>query len=340
MVIGKILGLILLMEMIVHGFRFEVVDGFRFDLVNGFRFVVNGFRFGAVDGLSMDYYLRRCPLAELIVKIKVIKALQADPTLAASLVRLHFHDCFIEGCDGSVLLNSTKQNKAERDSPANLSLRGFELIDEIKEELEKQCPGIVSCADILAMAARDAVCKAGGPLYDIPKGRMDGTRSKIEDTINLPAPTFNASQLINLFGQHSFSAQEMVALSGAHTLGVARCSSFKNRLVGGLDANLNADFAKTLFTTCSASDTAEQPFDETRNTFDNLYYRALQCKSGVLDSDQTLYASAETKGVVDSYASNKVMFFSDFKRAMVKMSMLNVKQGSQGEVRQNCYKIN
>ena len=129
-------------------------------------------------------------------------------------------------------------------------------------------------------------------------------------------------------------------LAGAHTLGVARCSSFKNRLVGGLDANLNADFAKTLFTTCSASDTAEQPFDETRNTFDNLYYRALQCKSGVLDSDQTLYASAETKGVVDSYASNKVMFFSDFKRAMVKMSMLNVKQGSQGEVRQNCYKIN
>lgn len=89
MVIGKILGLILLMEMIVHGFRFEVVDGFRFD-------VVNGFRFGVVDGLSMDYYLRRCPLAELIVKIKVIKALQADPTLAASLVRLHFHDCFIE----------------------------------------------------------------------------------------------------------------------------------------------------------------------------------------------------------------------------------------------------
>ena len=45
---------------------------------------------------------------------------------------------------------------------------------------------------------------------------MDGTRSKIEDTINLPAPTFNASQLINLFGQHGFSAQEMVALSGKY----------------------------------------------------------------------------------------------------------------------------
>ena len=58
------------------------------------------------------------------------------------------------------------------------------------------------------------ILKAGGPVYDIPKGRKDGKRSKIEDTINLPAPFFNASQLINMFGQHGFSAQEMVALSG------------------------------------------------------------------------------------------------------------------------------
>jgi len=58
------------------------------------------------------------------------------------------------------------------------------------------------------------ILKAGGPVYDIPKGRKDGKRSKIEDTINLPSPFFNASQLINMFGQHGFSAQEMVALSG------------------------------------------------------------------------------------------------------------------------------
>lgn len=51
-------------------------------------------------------------------------------------------------------------------------------------------------------------------MYDIPKGRKDGTRSKIEDTINLPAPIFNASQLIKVFGQRGFSAKDMVALSG------------------------------------------------------------------------------------------------------------------------------
>lgn len=59
------------------------------------------------------------------------------------------------------------------------------------------------------------VCEqAGGPIYDIPKGRKDGRRSKIEDTINLPFPTFNASELIRAFGQRGFTAQEMVVLSG------------------------------------------------------------------------------------------------------------------------------
>nr|XP_007152455.1 hypothetical protein PHAVU_004G132000g [Phaseolus vulgaris]ESW24449.1 hypothetical protein PHAVU_004G132000g [Phaseolus vulgaris] len=300
--------------------------------------VVSGFSLGA-SGLNMNYYLFSCPLAELIVKSTLNRALQDDPTLAAGLVRMHFHDCFIEGCDGSVLIDSTKDNTAEKDSPANLSLRGYEVIDDIKEELEKQCPGVVSCADILAMAARDAVFFAGGPVYDIPKGRKDGTRSKIEDTFNLPAPIFNASQLIKMFGQRGFSAKDMVALSGAHTLGVARCSSFKQRLTP-LDPSLDSQFAKTLSKTCSGGDTAEQPFDSTRNDFDNLYFNALVSNNGVLTSDQTLYTTPQTRNLVNSYAMNQALFFLDFLQAMVKMSTLDVKEGSRGEVRRNCHKIN
>nr|KYP74035.1 Peroxidase 47 [Cajanus cajan] len=300
--------------------------------------LVSGFRSGA-SGLNMNYYLLSCPFAEPIVKNIVNRALQDDPTLAAGLVRMHFHDCFIEGCDGSVLIDSTKDNTAEKDSPANLSLRGYEIIDEIKEELETQCPGVVSCADILAMAARDAVFFAGGPVYDIPKGRRDGTRSKIEDTINLPSPIFNASELIKMFGQHGFSARDMVALSGAHTLGVARCSSFKNRL-RPVDPSLDSEFAKTLSKTCSGGDSAEQPLDATRNDFDNMYFNALLSKNGLLTSDQTLYTSPQTRNIVNSYAMNQALFFLDFQQGMLKMSMLDVKQGSKGEVRTNCRKIN
>ena len=62
-----------------------------------------------------------------------------------------------KGCDASILLDSTNDNTAEKDSPGNLSLRGYEIIYDTKQEIENTCPGVVSCADILAMAARDAV---------------------------------------------------------------------------------------------------------------------------------------------------------------------------------------
>ncbi|KAL8211436.1 hypothetical protein R6Q57_005873 [Mikania cordata] len=293
--------------------------------------------------LSMNYYMMSCPIAELIVKNSVNSALRPDPTLAAGLIRMHFHDCFIQGCDGSVLLDSTDGNTAEKDSPANLSLRGYEVIDDAKEQLENQCPGIVSCADIVAMAARDAVFFSGGPVYDIPKGRKDGTRSKIEDTRNLPPPFFNSTELINMFGQKGFTAQEMVALSGGHTLGVARCSAFKNRLKNfdsthDVDPSMDTQFMKTLAKTCSAGDDAEQPFDTSRNSFDNFYFNALQRRSGVLLSDQTLMADPKTRPIVNGYAMNQAMFFFDFQRAMVKMGLLDVKE--TGQVRQNCHKIN
>lgn len=61
-----------------------------------------------------------------------------------------------QGCDGSVLLElSNKQD--EKNAVPNLSLRGFGIIDDSKAALEKVCPGIVSCSDVLALVARDAM---------------------------------------------------------------------------------------------------------------------------------------------------------------------------------------
>ena len=62
-----------------------------------------------------------------------------------------------KGCDASVLLESKGKKKAEKDGPANISLHAFYVIDNAKKVLEAVCPGVVSCADIVALAARDAV---------------------------------------------------------------------------------------------------------------------------------------------------------------------------------------
>ncbi|XP_026460192.1 peroxidase 47-like isoform X2 [Papaver somniferum] len=267
-------------------------------------------RFSVIHGLSMNYYGTRGPMVEMMVRNTVNRALDSDPSLAAGLLRMHFHDCFVEGCDASILLNSTKDNTAEKDSPANLSLRGYEIIDAAKDLIEDHCPGIVSCADIVAMAARDAVLWAGGLFYDIPKGRKDGRRSMIEDTRNLPAPFLNSSELISIFSKNGLSIKDMVSLSD------------------------------TLSKTCNTGDNAEVPFDETRNSFDNSYFIGLRKNNGVLSSDQTLYTSPRTRGIVNAYAKNTTRFFFDFQQAMVKMGLIDVKEGSQGEVRQNCQRIN
>lgn len=68
---------------------------------------------------------------------------------------MHFFS--VKGCDASVLLNSKGSNKAEKDGPPNVSLHAFYVIDNAKKQVEALCPGVVSCADILALAARDAV---------------------------------------------------------------------------------------------------------------------------------------------------------------------------------------
>ncbi|EEF31067.1 peroxidase, putative [Ricinus communis] len=119
--------------------------------------------------LSPTFYATACPNALSIIKSGVTAAVSTEARMGASLLRLHFHDCF--GCDASVLLDGAS---GEKSAPANTnSIRGFEVIDSIKTQLETSCPGVVSCADILAVAARDSVVALGGPNWNVQLGRRD-----------------------------------------------------------------------------------------------------------------------------------------------------------------------
>ncbi|CAN1271356.1 Peroxidase 52 [Linum perenne] len=100
------------------------------------------------------------------------QAVNSENRMAASILRLFFHDCF--GCDGSLLLDDTATFTGEKNAGPNAnSVRGFEIIDTIKTRVEAACNATVSCADILALAARDGVVLVGGPTWAVPLGRRD-----------------------------------------------------------------------------------------------------------------------------------------------------------------------
>ncbi|KAF6993971.1 hypothetical protein CFC21_010778 [Triticum aestivum] len=182
--------------------------------------------------IDVGFYDTTCPSAETLVQQTVAAAFGNDSGVAPAIIRLHFHDCFVKGCDGSVLIDSTPGNKAEKDSAPNFpSLRFFDVVDRAKAALEAQCPGVVSCADVLAFAARDSVVLSGGLGYQVPAGRRDGRVSTEADALNnLPGPTSTASDLVAGFAAKNLTVEDIVVLSGAHTIGVSHCSSFTERI--------------------------------------------------------------------------------------------------------------
>jgi hypothetical protein len=75
----------------------------------------------------------------------------------------------MQGCDASVLLNDTSTFTGEQGAiPNQNSLRGFTVIDSIKSQVEAVCNQTVSCADILAVAARDSVVAVANYYYSDP----------------------------------------------------------------------------------------------------------------------------------------------------------------------------
>ncbi|KNA18712.1 hypothetical protein SOVF_068300 [Spinacia oleracea] len=304
--------------------------------------------------LTLDYYKSSCPRLLSIVRKEMECAVLSDTRNAATILRLHMHDCFVQGCDGSVLLDDTVTLKGEKKADQNKhSLRGFKIMDRIKMMVESECPGVVSCADILTLAARDAVILVGGPYWDVPLGRKDAqsASNELADS-NLPGANEGLLSIISKFAYQGLSVTDMVALSGAHTIGMARCENFRARIYGDFDITSEKDpLSKThlnnLRSVCPAigGDNNVSAIDyETPNLFDNSYYQLLLKGQGLLNSDQEMYSSMfgiETKYLVRKYAEDGLEFFKQFAESMVKMgNITNDDSFVNGEVRNNCRFVN
>ncbi|XP_065859394.1 peroxidase 24-like [Euphorbia lathyris] len=287
-----------------------------------------------------------CSQLEEISRKITWERVEANPVLPAKLIRMQFHDCFVRGCDGSILLDSTENSRAEKEAIPNRSLIGFDVIDEIKTKVEQACPGQVSCADILALAARDAVSfQFKRPLWPVFTGRKDG-RVSLESEANrdLPSPAANFTTLQKQFQTHRLNVADLVALSGAHTIGLGHCVIITNRLFnftgkGDTDPSLDPTYADFLKKQCSnppAPTTTVEMDPGSSLSFDSDYFVALNKHKGLFESDATLLTNPEAARISRNL-ENQRAFFAQFAQSMIKMSSIG---GDQGEIRKNCRVVN
>ncbi|KAG6679438.1 hypothetical protein I3842_14G132300 [Carya illinoinensis] len=243
--------------------------------------------------LTTDFYKTICPNLLSVVRKQMINLIKTEMRMAASLLRLHFHDCIVNGCDASILLDGT-------------DIRGIEVVGQIKSSVENSCSVVVSCADIPAIAARDA---SGGPSWKVLLGRRDAL---------LPANQSTAlDSIISKF-----------AALGGHTIGLARCTTFSNRLFD------------------SAVMVAADSIMDASMASDFHYFQNLLNGKDLLSSDQILVsgdvaAVTTTKSLVQSYSNNFSLFSADFANSMIKMGNFNPFTDTSGEIRKSsCRAVN
>ncbi|XP_050374337.1 peroxidase 5-like [Argentina anserina] len=308
---------------------------------------------GQGNGLHVGFYASSCPKVEDIVAEVVARFHEQEPKLPPALLRLFFHDCFVKGCDASILLDATPSGEpVEKESPANgETLGGLEVIDAIKARVEQECPQTVSCADLLAFAAREAVHLAGLPRHEVPAGRRDSKTSRATDVnFNLAAPETTLDEIIHIFAIRNLSLEDMVVLFGAHSIGEAQCTQVTDRLYkyskdSPRDPSLDPTYADELAGKCPAPEArpAEQAlrtmveFDPTTPLdLDNQYYVNLLRGRGLLQSDQVLTTDARTGAIVYRMAASPETWSKMFLKAMIKMGRINVLTENEGEIRTNC----
>ncbi|XP_057487619.1 peroxidase 29-like isoform X1 [Actinidia eriantha] len=287
--------------------------------------------------LSYDFYDRTCPQVEEIVRAGLQSISLYDPSSPAALLRLMFHDCQVQGCDASILIDPNDfAIPSEMGSQKNFGIRKRESISILKSMVEAVCPHQVSCADILILAAREAVAISGGPRIRVPLGRRDSGSLPSYELANalLPPANLGVEGMLGLFAKKGMSIEESVAIMGAHTLGITHCFNFFGR------TNIEAGLEMMLRLCCPiGSLTPNTSFvlnDPTAFIFDNNYYINAVNGRGILVVDAELPLHPRTAPFVQLFAADQEGFFRAFTSAFVKLSSYGVLTGAEGVIRTSC----
>lgn len=286
-----------------------------------------------------SFHAVSCPQLDTIVLTTVQAALRQEIALAAGLIRIFFHDCFPQGCDASVYLMGTGADEISLGPNLTLQRRAMQLVESIRAKAHAACGPTVSCADVSALATRGAVVASGGPSYSVPLGQLDSFAPAPRDKVlDLPGPrTASVAELVATFATRGMAdVADLVALSGAHTVGRSQCDSFADR-----SGRMDDTFSRKLAANCSKHKDRLQNLDVvTPDLFDNGYYKALTFNQGVFTSDMALIKNRTSAAIVRQFAESKEAFFAQFARSMTKLANAPRPGGNVGEIRRNCFTRN
>ncbi|XP_076903831.1 peroxidase 21-like [Bidens hawaiensis] len=304
------------------------------------------FHFGTCE-LRLNYYSQTCPNVEEIVKEQVIALYNKHGNTAVSWIRTLFHDCMVKSCDASLLLESINGIQSEKISTRNMGMRNFKYIKAIKDAVESSCPMTVSCADIVALSARDGAVLLGGPRIEMKTGRKDSKESHLAE-IDASLPNHNDSMMYVLarFQSVGIDAEGTVALLGAHSVGRVHCLNIVDRLYPTVDPTLDPTYAEYLKGRCPHLDPDPNAVEYARNDLetpmilDNMYYKNIINNKGLLLVDQQLITNPITSPFVEKMAADNDYFHEQFAKALLIMSENNPLSEEEGEVRRDCRFVN
>ncbi|KAK2974826.1 hypothetical protein RJ640_005610 [Escallonia rubra] len=275
-------------------------------------------------GLVMNFYKDSCPQAEDIVKEQVKLLYKRHKNTAFSWLRNIFHDCAVQSCDASLLLDSTRRSLSEKETDRSFGMRNFRYLETIKEAVERECPGVVSCADILVLSGRDGIVALGGPYIPLKTGRRDGRKSRA-DILEEYLPDHNESMTVVL---------ERFGAMGIDTPGVVALLE--------VDPAFNPDHIDHMLHKCPDQIPDPKAVQYVRNdrgtpmVLDNNYYRNILDNKGLLMVDHQLATDKRTKPYVKKMAKSQPYFFKEFGRAITILTENNPLTGTKGEIRMQC----
>ncbi|KAK4386699.1 Peroxidase 42 [Sesamum angolense] len=258
-------------------------------------------------GLVMNYYRDSCPQAEDIIKEQVKLLYKRHKNTAFSWLRNIFHDCFVESCDASLLLDSTRRMLSEKETDRSFGMRNL-----------------------------DGIVALGGPYIPLKTGRRDGRKSRaniLEQ--HLPDHNESMSVVLERFANIGIDTPGVVALLGAHSVGRTHCVKLVHRLYPEVDPALNPTHVEHMLHKCPDAIPDPKAVQYVRNDrgtpmkLDNNYYRNILDNKGLLIVDHQLATDKRTKPYVKKMAKSQDYFFKEFGRAITILSENNPLTGTR-----------